>query len=167
MESAVKAWGEAVASGRGVATTCSRRLGLGRAVARATFTPTNTSTASRPTHKANSSHLLSLSSASSPSPFSLISATSTPRPPLPPLESCLTFASPSYCFFSSGLYFVSFYFFQLGPKRRRFGPKKKKTNFHPLHPAIGGRPPPLASLNPPLPHSPLTRLMPLFIMKIV
>ena len=67
---------------------------VGRAVARATVTPTDTSTASRTTHKANSSHLLSLSSASSPSPFSLISATSTP-PTTPP--SCPTFASPSYC----------------------------------------------------------------------
>lgn len=78
---------------------------VGRVVARATVTTTNTSTASanstasRPTHKPNSSNLLSLSSASSPSPFSPhnlapISATSTP-PTTPP--SCPPFTSPSFC----------------------------------------------------------------------
>ena len=41
----------------------------------------------------------------------------------------------------SGLRFVSFYFFQLGPKRRRFGPNQYFF-FHPLHPALGGATPP-------------------------
>lgn len=68
---------------------------VGRVVARATVTPTETSTASRPTQKAASSNLLSVSSASS-SPHYLAPISATTPPSTPP--SCPNFAYyPSYC----------------------------------------------------------------------